>query len=139
MTSGAEANRPNTINGTCLDGNSGTFHSDESNDRLSITSTSGNPLTHGTTSTVTATVWAWNTGASDSLDLYYAANAASPTWVLIATVVPSGGGARTISRTFTLPIGTTQAVRANYRYQGTASSCTAGAYNDHDDLIFAVN
>jgi hypothetical protein len=117
MTGGVEPNRPNTINGICLDGNSGTFHSDESNDRLSIASTSGNPLTHGTTATVTATVWVWNTGASDSLDLYYAANAASPTWVLIATVVPSGGGAQTISRTFTLPTGSTQAVRANYRYQ----------------------
>jgi hypothetical protein len=139
MAGGAEATRPNTVNGACLDGNSGTFHSDESNDRLSIASTSGNPLTHGTTATVTATVWAWNTGAADSLDLYYAANAASPTWILIATIVPSAGGAQTISRTFTLPTGSMQAVRANYRYQGTASSCTAGAYNDHDDLIFAVN
>jgi hypothetical protein len=24
-------------------------------------------------------------------------------------------------------------------YQGTASSCTPGSFNDHDDLIFAVN
>jgi hypothetical protein len=30
------------------------------------------------------------------------------------------------------------AVRAQFRYQGSASSCTSGAYNDHDDLIFAV-
>jgi leucyl aminopeptidase len=139
MTGGVESNRSNTINGACLDGNSGTFHSDESVDRLSIASTSGNPLTHGTGATVTATVWAWNTGASDSIDFYYAANAANPVWVLIATVVPSGGGAQIISRSFTLPSGTVQAVRANYRYQGAASSCTAGAYNDHDDLIFAVN
>jgi hypothetical protein len=30
-------------------------------------------------------------------------------------------------------------VRAQFRYEGSASSCTTGSYNDHDDLIFAVN
>src|SRR5262249_35087580 len=29
-------------------------------------------------------------------------------------------------------------VRANFRYNGSASSCTSGSYNDHDDLAFAV-
>jgi hypothetical protein len=82
MSGGAEPNQPNTINNSCADGTSGTFHSDESNDRLVVTS-SGGALTHGTTATVTATVWAWSTGSSDALDLYYAANANSPTWVLI--------------------------------------------------------
>jgi len=139
MSGGVEVNHPNTINSTCADGNSGTIHSDESNDRLSIASTNGGPLTHGNTATVTATVWAWNTGSADTLDLYYAANATSPTWVLIGSIVPSAGGAQTISRTFTLPTGSLQAVRANFRYQGSASSCTVGSYNDHDDLIFGVN
>ena len=138
MSGGAEPNQPNTINSSCADGTSGTFHSDESNDRLLVSSASG-PLTHGNTVTVTATVWAWNTGSSDALDLYYAANANSPTWVLIGTIVPSAGGAQAISRTYTLPTGTLQAVRANFRYQGSASSCSTGAYDDHDDLIFAVN
>jgi leucyl aminopeptidase len=138
MSGGAEPNQPNTINNSCADGTSGTFHSDESNDRLMVASASG-PLTHGATVTVTATVWAWNTGSSDSLDLYYAANANSPTWVLIGTIVPSAGGVRTISRTYTLPTGTLQAVRANFRYLGSASSCSTGAYDDHDDLVFAVN
>jgi hypothetical protein len=138
MSGGAEPNQPNTINNSCADGTSGTFHSDESNDRLMVASASG-PLTHGTTVTVTATVWAWNTGSSDSLDLYYAANANSPTWVLIGTIVPSAGGAQTISRTYTLPTGTLEAVRANFRYLGSASSCSTGAYDDHDDLVFAVN
>jgi hypothetical protein len=138
MSGGAEPNQPNSINNSCADGTSGTFHSDESNDRLKVASASG-PLTHGTTVTVTATVWAWNTGSSDSLDLYYAANANSPTWVLIGTIVPSAGGAQTISRTYTLPTGTLQAVRANFRYLGSASSCSTGAYDDHDDLVFAVN
>ncbi len=139
MSGGIEVNHPNTINNSCEDGNSGTFHSDESNDRLVIASTNGSPLTHGNTATVTATVWAWNTGSSDTLDLYYTANANSPSWVLIGSIVPPAGGAQTISRTFTLPTGSLQAVRAQFRYLGSASSCTAGSYNDHDDLIFAVN
>ncbi len=138
MSGGAEPNQPNTINNSCADGTSGTFHSDESNDRLMVSSASG-PLTHGNTVTVTATVWAWNDGSSDALDLYYAANANSPTWVLIGTIVPSAGGAQAISRTYTLPTGTLQAVRANFRYLGSASSCSTGSYDDHDDLVFAVN
>src|SRR5271157_3845393 len=137
MSGGAEPNQPNTINNSCADGTSGTFHSDESNDRIVVASASG-ALTHGTTATVTATVWAWSGYTSDSLDLYYAANANSPTWVLIGTFVPPAGGAQNISATYTLPTGSLQAVRANFRYQGSASACTAGAYNDHDDLIFAV-
>jgi aminopeptidase S len=30
-------------------------------------------------------------------------------------------------------------VRAQFRYQGSASACTAGGFNDRDDLVFAVN
>ncbi len=138
LSGGAEPHQPNTINNSCADGTSGTFHSDESNDRLKIASTSGGPLTHGTTATVTATVWAWSGYTSDSLDLYYAANANSPTWVFIKTIKPTKAGAQNLSATFTLPTGALQAVRAQFRYVGSASACTVGAYNDHDDLIFAV-
>jgi bacterial leucyl aminopeptidase len=137
MSGGNEVNRPNTINSTCADGNSGTFHSDESNDRIVVTSSSGS-LMQGGSATVSATVWAWTTPSQDHLDLYFAANANSPSWVLIGTITPTVVGTQTISRTFTLPTGTLQAVRAQFRYQGTASSCTAGSFNDHDDLIFAV-
>jgi bacterial leucyl aminopeptidase len=137
MSGGAEPNQPNTIASSCADGTSGTFHSDESNDRIVVTSNSG-PLTHATTATVSATVWAWSGYTSDSLDLYYAANANSPSWVFIGTIKPTKAGAQTLSATYTLPTGTLQAVRAQFRYQGKASSCTTGAYNDHDDLIFAV-
>jgi hypothetical protein len=138
LSAGSEPNRPNTINSSCADGTSGTFHSDESNDRIVVTS-SGGSLTHGTTVTVTATVWAYGSYTSDRLDLYYAANANSPTWVLIGTFTPSGSGAHNISATYTLPTGSLQAVRANFRYRGSASSCSTGPYDDHDDLIFAVN
>jgi hypothetical protein len=139
LSGGAEANQPNNINGACADGTSGTFHSDESNDRIVVASTTGGAMTHGQTVRITATVWAWNTGSSDSLDLYYAANANSPTWVFIGTLVPPAGGAQSLSATYTLPTGSLQVVRANFRYQGSASSCSTGAYDDHDDLVFAVN
>jgi len=138
LSGGAEPNQPNTINNSCADGTQGTFHSDESNDRIVVTSTSGGPLTHATTATVTATVWAWSGYTSDSLDLYYAANANSPSWVFIKTIKPTKAGAQSLSATFTLPTGSLQAVRAQFRYLGRASSCTTGSYNDHDDLIFAV-
>jgi hypothetical protein len=139
LSGGSEPNQPNNINGACADGTSGTFHSDESNDRIVVASTSGGAMTHGQTVKITATVWAWNTGSADALDLYYAANANSPTWVFIGTIVPPAGGAQALSATYTLPTGSLQAVRANFRYQGSASSCSTGAYDDHDDLVFGVN
>ncbi len=137
-TKGPEPNYPNTINSTCADGTSGTYHSDESNDRLKVATNDGGAFAAGKTVTVTATVWAYSSYTSDHLDLYYAANASSPSWTLIGSYTPSGSGARTITATYTLPTGTLQAVRANFRYGGAASSCTTGSYNDHDDLVFAV-
>jgi hypothetical protein len=139
ISGGAEQHQPNTINSSCADGTSGTFHSDESNDRIVVATTDGSALTHGKIVKVTATVWAWNTGSSDSLDIYYTANANSPTWILIGTIKPTAGGAQSLSTTYTLPTGALQAIRANFRYLGSASSCSTGAYDDHDDLVFAVN
>jgi leucyl aminopeptidase len=134
---GPESNAPNTINASCADGASGVYHSDESNDRLKVTTNDGGNLAAGKQVTVTATVWAYSTTA-DTLDLYYTANASSPTWTLIGSYKPSGTGARTISATYTLPTGTLQAVRASFRYNGTAGTCSTGSYDDRDDLIFAV-
>jgi hypothetical protein len=139
LSGGAEPNQPNTINNSCADGTSGTFHSDESNDRLVVQTTDGSTMAPGKTIKVSATVWAYSSFTSDHLDLYYAANASSPSWVLIATITPTVAGAQTLSANYTLPSGgSLQAVRAQFRYQGSASSCTTGSYNDHDDLAFAV-
>jgi hypothetical protein len=138
LSGGAEPNQPNTINNSCADGTSGTFHSDESNDRLVIQTTDGSNLAPGKTVKVSATVWAYSGFTSDHLDLYYAANASSPSWVLIGTITPTAAGAQTLSANYTLPSGGSQAVRAQFRYLGSASSCTTGSYNDHDDLVFAV-
>ena len=137
MSGGVEPNQPNTINASCADGNSGTFHADESNDRIVIASTDGGPLTAGKTARITATVWSYST-TLDALDLYSAANANAPTWTFLNTIVPAATGAQTLTTTFVLPAGGLQAIRAHYRYQGSASSCSTGAYDESDDLVFAV-
>jgi leucyl aminopeptidase len=137
-TKGPEPNQPNTINATCADGTSGTFHVDESNDRLKVSTVDGTNFAAGKTVRIDATVWAWTTPSSDKLDLYYAANAGSPAWTFITTLTPTVAGAQTLSATYTLPAGATQAVRAQFRYGGAAGTCTSGGYNDRDDLIFAV-
>ena len=136
-TLGPEPNQPNTLD-VCNDGTAGTYHVDESNDRIVVTAVNGSDFTEGDTVRIDATVWAWSTFTSDSLDLYYAADANSPSWVFIATLQPSGTDQQTLSATYTLPTGTLQAVRANFRYQGSASPCSGGTYDDHDDLVFAV-
>jgi hypothetical protein len=135
---GPEPNQPNTINDSCADGTLGAFHADESNDRIKVSTVDGSSFAAGKAVRIDATVWAWVTPSSDKLDLYYAANAASPVWTFIATLTPPGSGARLLSATYTLPAGTLQAVRARFRYQGTPAACLAGGYDDHDDLVFAV-
>jgi hypothetical protein len=138
-TKGPEPNQPNTINDSCADGGSGTYHVDESIDAIKVSTTDGTALAVGKTVSVEVTVYAYSGFASDHLDLYYAANANSPSWTLIGTVNPTASGTQTLSTTFTLPSGSLQAVRGNFRYNGSASSCSTGNWDDHDDLIFAVN
>jgi hypothetical protein len=137
-TRGPEPNQPNTINDSCADGNSGTFHSDESNDRIKVSTTDGTSFAPGKTVTIAATVWAWSTPSADAADFFYAANATNPSWTFIGTSVPTVAGASTISRTYTLPSGGLKAVRVQFRYQGSAAACASGGYNDRDDLVFAV-
>jgi hypothetical protein len=135
---GPETNQPNTINDSCADGTSGVFHSDESNDRIKVTSVDGTNFAAGKTVRIEATVWAWTTPSTDTADFYFTSNAASPSWTLIGSVVPSVVGAQTLSATYTLPAGALQAVRVQFRYQSTNANCAAGGFNDRDDLVFAV-
>jgi len=140
MTGGNETNRPNTINSSCADGNSGTYHSDESIDRMSIATNDGTAFAGGKAVTVSITVWCW--GTADKMDLYYTTNTATPSWTLIGTQACTAGAvAKTFTATYTLPTGSTQqAVRATFRYNGSASACgTNSGYDDHDDLVFGVN
>ncbi len=138
MTGGAEPHQPNTLFNSCPDGTSGTYHADESNDHLKVSTVDGQPFAAGKTVRIEATVWAYANSALDSLDLYYTGNANSPNWIFAGTLKPSGPGSQILSTTYSLPSGSLQAVRANFRYGGGPAPCTGGGYDDHDDLAFAV-
>ena len=140
MSGGAEPNQPNTINNSCPDGITGNYHSDESIDAIKVSTLDASNLAPGKTAKIEVTVWAYSSFNQDHLDLYYAADASNPNWIYITTLEPSAAGAQVLSTTYTLPFGATlQAVRARFRYQGTASSCGGpSSYEDHDDLIFGA-
>ncbi|MCP5029907.1 MAG: exo-alpha-sialidase, partial [Actinomycetia bacterium] len=126
-TVGPEINQPNTLDG-CPDGTGGSYHHDESNDRIVVTTLDGSQLAAGATVQVDATVWAWADGTNDHLDLYYAADADNPSWTWITTIDLFYGGLQTLSAQYTLPDGDLQAVRAGFRYNGSPGSCTTGDY-----------
>lgn len=134
---GPEPNTPNTLGGTCADGSSGAFHSDESLDRVRIENPSGSPLSAGATVNVVATAYVYS-ASSNLLDVFHAADAANPAWTLVATVTPAGSGLRTMTVPLTLAASSTQAVRVQFRYGGSAVPCSSGGYNDRDDVVFAV-
>jgi leucyl aminopeptidase len=138
-TVGPEPNAPNTIGGSCPDDSTGVYHRDESNDWIRVRTVDGSPLSAGKVVRVEAMVWAYAAFASDKLDLYYAADAGAPAWTYLTTLTPPAAGQQTLSATYTLPTGALQAVRARFRYGGSAAPCGTGAYGDHDDLVFAVN
>lgn len=119
---GPAFNAPNTLAGSCADGSSGGFHSDESLDALKVSTLDGTALAAGKQVRVEAKVWAWGGGDSDTLELYYTANAASPTWTYLTTLVPTAGGQQFLSTTYTLPNGSLQAIRGVFSYGGTKSS-----------------
>ncbi|NMO18906.1 endopeptidase [Pyxidicoccus fallax] len=140
LSGGAEPNQPNTIADSCADGSSGTYHSDESVDRVSIKTVDNGPLAAGKQVTASVTVWCW--GTSDALDLYYTTNASAPAWTTLTTnQACTASGARTFTHTFTLGATTgNHAIRAQFRYGGSASSaCVSGSFNDRDDLVFGVS
>jgi len=135
---GPELHAPNAINDSCADGSLGSYHSDESLDRIRVHTLDGSDMAPGKTVQIDVTAWAWSSGASDALDLYYAADANTPAWTYLTTIVPPGGGQRVMSAQYTLPEGPLQAVRGNFRFLGSPGPCTTGTYDDRDDLVFAV-
>jgi hypothetical protein len=143
MTAGNESNRPNTLGGTCVDGNSGTYGLDESLEQIAIRGPNSGNIAPGNQVTVDARVWCY--GSSDKLDLYYTADAtaAAPVWTPVVTGLscPRGRGFHTFTHTFTLNGTATgqQAIRGNFRFGGTAGVCSSGTYNDRDDLVFTVS
>ncbi|WP_224367943.1 discoidin domain-containing protein [Hyalangium versicolor] len=134
---GPEANASNTLYGSCADGTNGTFHSDESLDRLVVSSVDGGPLTAGKLVKVSATVWVWS-AANDFLDLYTTSTAQQPSWQLLGTMNPVASGQQTLEATYVLPAGGLQAVRGQFRYTGSATPCSTGVFDDHDDLALGL-
>ena len=125
ISGGAELHQPNTINGSCADGTFGVYHSDESIDGLKISTADGSPLTAGKTATIEARVYVFSS-SDNHLDLYYSTNTTTPSWQYITTVEPSGDGVQVLSANYTLPNGAQQAIRANFRFLGSAAACTSG-------------
>ncbi|HYV43343.1 MAG TPA: Ig-like domain-containing protein [Myxococcaceae bacterium] len=137
---GPEPSQPNTLAAsTCADGTAGSFHGDESVDRIVIASTSGGPLARGQSATVTVTAWIWGAG-SDYVDLYLSPSATSPTWTYLTTLQATGNGQQNLTTSFVVPATATTlpVIRATNRYGGAASPCTTGPYDDRDDLAFTV-
>ncbi|HEX8538792.1 MAG TPA: M20/M25/M40 family metallo-hydrolase, partial [Cystobacter sp.] len=140
---GPELNQPNTLRMGCADGTSGTYHADESLDRLQVSTLDGTVLFPGKTVKIEATVYAYST-TEDKLDLFYSASATNPSWQLIGTYSPARTGVTTLSATYTLPASGVQAIRGNFRHAGssgatsTARVCSSGVYDDRDDLVFTV-
>lgn len=133
----SEPNSPNTLD-ACTDGTTGNYHADESIDNIRISAVGGGGIQVGATVQIIAKVWAYS-AASDFVDFLYATDASNPQWQLINTVNPTSSGSNTVSTQYTIGAGSLQAVRVVIRYNGVASPCPGGAYDDVDDLAFVVN
>jgi hypothetical protein len=134
---GPETNAPNTIRSACADGNVGDYQIDESLEALKVSTVDGTGFAPGKQVTIEAKAWVYDP-AFDELDLYYAADANNPAWVLIATLVPAASGTQTLQATHILEAGSLQAIRGVLRATPSSSPCAIGAFDDHDDLVFAV-
>jgi hypothetical protein len=138
IAGGLEPNQPNTLSGLCADGSAGTFHVNESIDRIRVFTSEGR-LQQGRRAWVDVTVFAPLTFADDSLDIFYAPNVYQPTgWTFVTTLKPTRPGLQTLRTSYILPPGYQQAVRAQFRRGGTNAVCAPGSYNDRDDLVFTV-
>ncbi|WNG35304.1 S8 family serine peptidase [Archangium violaceum] len=134
---GPEPHQPNTLQGSCLDGTTGAFHSSPSIDQLLVSSVDGTPFAPGKEVKVDVTLWVTST-SNERLDLFYARDANAPSWTYLTTLTPTATGARTLSTTYLLPSGALQALRAVYRSGGSTAACSTGTLDDHDDLVFPV-
>ena len=96
---GGKANNvePNGSNTNTLDsytdGSYGSYHGDESIDKVTVSAFGGGRLQAGGVAEIEAKVWAWGEGNEDTAGFYYVTNANAPTWVFItyahAPIYPS--------------------------------------------------
>ena len=147
-TATPEQNHPNTIDG-CADGTNS--YNNFFVNRIIVRSGNTNQadssdiLLPGGTATIIATVKC-RLASADWVDFFFASDATNPQWQRIGSLRPSNNGVGDVMISYTLPgpvgIDSTQAVRVQLRdlYGGTNpdNACSAGVYNDRDDLVFDV-
>jgi subtilisin family serine protease len=135
---GPEPNAPNTLNDSCADTTAGTYHVEESVDRIRVVSTTGaNFATNGTVR-IEVGVWSYSPG-SNSVLLYHAANATNPQWTYLGFKNVFAGDYGVYSWNLVLPQGSNQVVRAMIIRNGiSAGPCHNAQVRDADDLVFAV-
>ncbi len=133
----AEPNEPNTLDG-CKDGVAGAYGESESIESIKVWTRDGTTLTPGKLAQVDVWYYAYSKDF-DRVDLFYAADAHAPAWTWFATLVPGADTSfQSGSAVVVLPSGPLQAVRAAMRYAESRSACAPGDFDDHDDLVFAV-
>ena len=117
---GPELNAPNTIRGSCPDGSGGTYHVDESIEKIVVRSggledEASDNLTEGQEATIEVTVHAYGSGTSDTADIWHSTDPNNPdTWTWVESIVPPNGGLVTLKSTLTIAYGApVQAVRVN--------------------------
>ena len=138
-TSAGELNSPNTID-TCVDGNSGSYRSDESLESILVYSSDGNGIPDGGSlrvggfATVQASVYAYSAFTADTADFYHTDNIlANPiVWTLLGSAGPGGSGDQDITSptSFLLESSGTHAVRVRFRYNGSPNPCNNGSWDD---------
>ncbi|WP_147443465.1 RCC1 domain-containing protein [Corallococcus sicarius] len=135
----AERYAPNTLGGTCLDGEQGSFSEGEWVRRVRIFTEDQTALTQGRPASIEVTVEMPWSPQGNLLDLYATTSVTNPSWTWITTLTPTAERSQTLKATYTVPVGSgVQAVRAALRRGGTASPCTSGGYDDRDDLVFTL-
>ncbi|MDC0709181.1 Ig-like domain-containing protein [Stigmatella sp. ncwal1] len=135
----SEVHAPNTIDG-CLDASGLDQVYSERIQRITVTRVGGEFLAGNRRARIDVLVYG-DTVATDALDLYSASDATRPSWTYLTTVPAAIYGAHWLSAEVVLPAGNLQAVRAQFRVgsaNSSASPCSVGARDDHDDLVFAV-
>lgn len=119
----------------------GSYHVEESLDRLTISTVDGTVLAPEKLVRIDATVWAAD--PADALDLWVNADPLGPGnfWSPVATLTPAGLGLETLSAELMLQFGgTRQAIRGVFRRGGEpAPVCGQSQFDDTDDLLFAVD
>lgn len=137
---GAELNTPNTLDG-CADGQGPEYYA-ERVQRIIVTRVGGEFLAENRRARIDVLVPAPSYNL-DSLDLYYASDATTPSWTYLTTLRPNPYGTQYLTTEYLLPEGPLQAVRAQFRVSNPVSdpstqACSTGTFDDHDDLAFAV-